>query len=105
MFAESKLHEGRAKTSLGKNSIKIKVAKLFNSVSEEITKLKSTNKVKREITKNILSAYRNLYFNHLQTISNIMYSISIKINQSYDKCNHVTNFIRSHHQFVDETVM
>ncbi len=38
------LHEVRAKTSLGKNSIKIKGAKLFNSISEEITKLKSTNK-------------------------------------------------------------
>ncbi len=56
----TKLHEGRAKTSLGKNCIKIKGVKLFNSISEEITKLKSTNKFKREITKNILSAYRNL---------------------------------------------
>ncbi len=56
----TKVHEGRAKTSLGKNSIKIKGAKLFNLISEEITKLKSINKFKREITKNILSAYRNL---------------------------------------------
>ncbi len=56
----TKLHEGRAKTSLGKNSIRINGAKLFNSISEEITKLKSTNKFKKEITKNILSEYRNL---------------------------------------------
>ncbi len=34
-----------------------------------------------------------------------MYSITIKINQSYDKCNHVTNYIRSYHQFIDENVM
>ncbi len=57
---ETKLLEGRAKTRLGKNSIKIKGAKLFNSISGLITKLKSTNKFKREITKNILSAYRIL---------------------------------------------
>ncbi len=56
----TKLHEGRAKASLRKNSIKIKGAKLFNSIFVEITKLKSTNKFKREITKTILSAYRNL---------------------------------------------
>ncbi len=56
----TKLHEGKAKTSSGKNSIKIKAARLFNFISEEITKLKSTNKFKREITKNILSAHRKL---------------------------------------------
>ncbi len=56
----AQLHEGRAKTSLWKNGIKIKGVKLFNCISEEITQLKSTNKFKREITKNILSAYRNL---------------------------------------------
>ncbi len=43
---ETKLHEGRAKTNLGKNIIKIKGAKLFNTISEEITQLKSTNKFK-----------------------------------------------------------
>ncbi len=56
----TKLHDGRAKTSLGKNSIKIKEAKLFNSISEEITKLKFANNFNRETTKNILSAHRNL---------------------------------------------
>ncbi len=96
----TKLHGGRAKQARGKNSIKIKGAKLFNSISEEVSKLNSTNKFKWEITKNVLSAYRNLF-----TKSNITYSITIKINQCYDKCNHVTNYIRSTHQFIDENVM
>ncbi len=50
----------KAIDKLGENSIKIKGAKLFNSISEEITKLKFTNKFKREITKDILSAYSHL---------------------------------------------
>ncbi len=37
--------------------------------------------------------------------SQLSSNITIKINQSYDKCNHVTNYIRSYHQFIDENVM
>ncbi len=55
----TKIHDSRAKTSLEKNSIKIKRAVLFNSISEEIAKIESINKFKTAITENLLSAYRN----------------------------------------------
>ncbi len=42
------------------NSIKTKVVNLFNYLFEKITKLDSTNKFKRVITKTLPSAYENL---------------------------------------------